>query len=180
MIKLLLTGIWVCVVTLGAVYASVQLSAPSTPGDEEAQKKAMQELVRGEPITVPVITDGSVSGYFVSRISFMMDKEKIKSVELPITEFTTDQLFTLLIGNKMIDLSQPAAFDLEAFRSRIKAGLNEKFGDEMVAEVLVEQLDYLSKDDIRNNASRGNKNPVSTTRIVEGAKIEEPAKSGGH
>ncbi|WP_105381500.1 hypothetical protein [Neorhizobium alkalisoli] len=179
MVKLLLTGLWVCVVTLGAVYFSVQMSAAPAPVDEEARKKELLELVRGESITIPVISDGAISGYFLSRVSFMMDKEKIKGVKLPMTELTTDELFTLLIGNKMVDLSKPGAFELEKFRSSIKDDLNKKLGDGLVAEVLVEQLDYLSKEDIRNNASRGNKNPNPGKKIVEGVKVEEP-KSTGH
>jgi flagellar basal body-associated protein FliL len=178
MIKLLLTGLWVCLVTLGAVYFSVQMSAAPAPVDEETARKEMLELVRGESITVPLIDKGTISGYFLGRISFMMDKEKIKSVELPMTELMTDQLFTLLVGNKMVDLGNPGAFDLETFRSRIKEDMNKKLGDAMVAEVLVEQLDYMSKEDIRNNASRGNRNPLSPVRIVEGEKVEEPASTG--
>jgi flagellar basal body-associated protein FliL len=179
MVKLLLTGLWVCIVTLGAVYFSVQMSAAPAPVDEEARKKELLELVRGESITIPVISEGAISGYFLSRVSFMMDKEKIKGVKLPMTELTTDELFTLLIGNKMVDLSKPGAFELEKFRSTIKDDLNRRLGDGLVAEVLVEQLDYLSKEDIRNNASRGNKNPNPGKKIVEGVKVEEP-KSAGH
>ena len=180
MLKLLLTGLWVCVITLGAVYASVQINKPAPPVDEAAKKKEMEELVRGESITIPVISEGAITGYFLGRVSFMMDKEKIKGVKLPMTELTTDELFTLLIGNKMVDLSKPGAFDLEKFRSNIKDSLNKKLGDGLVAEVLVEQLDYLSKEDIRNNASRGNKNPNPGQKIVEGVKIEEAPKSSGH
>lgn len=179
MVKLLLTGLWVCIVTLGAVYFSVQMSAAPAPVDEEARRKELLELVRGESITIPVISEGAISGYFLSRVSFMMDKEKIKGVKLPMTELTTDELFTLLIGNKMVDLSKPGAFELEKFRSTIKDDLNKRLGDGLVAEVLVEQLDYLSKEDIRNNASRGNKNPNPGKKIVEGVKVEEP-KSAGH
>ena len=180
MVKLLLTGLWVCIVTLGAVYFSVQMSAAPAPVDEEARRKELLELVRGESITIPVISEGAISGYFLSRVSFMMDKEKIKGVKLPMTELTTDELFTLLIGNKMVDLSKPGAFELEKFRSTIKDDLNRRLGDGgLVAEVLVEQLDYLSKEDIRNNASRGNKNPNPGKKIVEGVKVEEP-KSAGH
>ncbi|MFB9950196.1 hypothetical protein ACFFP0_15140 [Rhizobium puerariae] len=180
MVKLLLTGLWVCIVTLGAVYFSVQMSAAPAPVDEEAKKKELLELVRGESITIPVISDGAITGYFLSRVSFMMDKAKIKDVKLPMAELTTDELFTLLIGNRMVDLAKPGAFDLEKFRSSIRDGLNRKLGDGLVAEVLVEQLDYLSKEDIRNNASRGNKNPNPGKKIVEGVKVEEPAKSSGH
>ncbi|MDY6960370.1 MAG: hypothetical protein V7774_04220 [Pseudorhizobium pelagicum] len=175
MLKLLLTGLWVCIVTLAAVYFSVQMSAPPPPVDEEAAKKEAFELVRGEALTIPVISDGMVTGYFLGRFSFMMDKEKIKGVDLPMTELTTDELFTLLVGDKMIDLGNPGAFDLETFRTRIKDDMNHHLGEGMISEVLVEQLDFMSKEDIRTNVAREGKRPVEATKIVEGATVEEPA-----
>jgi hypothetical protein len=180
MVKILLTGLWACIVTLGAVYFSVQMSAAPAPVDEEAARKNLLELVKGESITVPMISDGKVTGYFLGRISFMMDKEKIKGVHLPVTELMTDELFTLLVGNKMVDLGQPNSFDVNTFRSTIKDNMNQKLGDELVAEVLIEQLDYMSKEDIRNNAQRQGKNPTPAAKIVEGVKLEQPAASAGH
>ena len=180
MLKLLLTGLWVCVVTLGAVYFSVQMSAAPAPVDEEAARRDMLELVRGESITVPLIDNGAITGYFLGRVSFMMDKEKVRSAQLPMTELMTDQLFTLLVGNKMVDLGNPGAFDLETFRSRIKEDMNRKLGDTLVAEVLVEQLDYLSKEDIRNNASRGGRNPMAPVKIIKGEKVDNPGTPSGH
>jgi flagellar basal body-associated protein FliL len=181
MLKLLLTGLWVCIVTLGAVYFSVQMSAAPAPVDEEAKKKELLEVVRGEAITVPMIANGNVQGYFIGRISFMMDKEKSKEIKLPITELMTDQLFTLLVGNKMVDLSKPGAFDLDKFKSTIKDGMNTKFGDQVVAEVLVEQLDYMSKEDIRTNAAKGGKGSPPVQKIVDGVTVEAPAAaSAGH
>jgi hypothetical protein len=180
MLKLLLTGLWVCIVTLGAVYFSVQMSAAPAPVDEEAKKKELLEVVRGEAITVPMIADGNIAGYFIGRISFMMDKAKAKDIKLPITELMTDQLFTLLVGNKMVDLSKPGAFDLAKFKSTIKDSMNEKFGDQVVAEVLVEQLDYMSKEDIRTNAAKGGKGTPPVQKIVDGVSVEAPAASSGH
>lgn len=177
MIKLVLTGVWVCIVTLGAVYGSVYL-ATKPAVDEEAARKESLELVKGESITVPVISGGKVSGYFLGRISFMMDKEKIKGIKLPLTEYMTDELFTLLVGNKMVDIANTSTFNLEDFRTLIKTDMNKRIGDEMVAEVLVEQLDYLAKDDTRvaGNEGQVSKSPV---KIVEGTPVstEEPAKA---
>ena len=175
MLKLLLTGLWVCLVTLGAVYFSVQMAAPPPPVDEEAARNETLQLVRGESLTIPVISNGMITGYFLGRVWFMMDKQKIVGAEQPMTEYTTDQLFTLLVGEKMIDLGNPGAFDLETFRTRIKDDLNRRLGEGMVAEVLVEQLDFLSKEDIRTNVAREGKRPVEPTKIVQGEVVEEPA-----
>ncbi|MDZ7927809.1 MAG: hypothetical protein U5L46_12330 [Agrobacterium sp.] len=47
MLKLLLTGVRLCAVTLGAVYFSVQMATAPSSGDEAAKKASLQ-LVKGE------------------------------------------------------------------------------------------------------------------------------------
>ncbi len=132
MVKLVLTGIWVCAITLASVYFSVKLAtAPAPPADNS--KQSQLELVKGETITVPIIGDGAVTGYFLGRVSFMMNKDTVKGMTLPLTEMTTDELFTLLVGNKMVDISKLKSFDPQAFRDAIKKGMNEKLGGEYVS-----------------------------------------------
>ncbi len=181
MLKVVAAGIWVCIVTLGAVYFSVQMGT-APPVDEAAQKKAALEVVKGESISVPVLKDGAVNGYFISRISFMMDKTKLKDGALPITEYMTDELFSLLVGNQMIDLADPKAFKLEEFKKLVKEDLNKRMGGDYIAEVLVEQLDYLSKDDIRVGQSGGKPKPpqpIVTPEKLPGAEGEGGAKAEG-
>ncbi|MBB4567294.1 hypothetical protein [Rhizobium leucaenae] len=166
MIKLVLTGLWVCAVTLASVYFSVQMAtAPATNPDDA--KKAQQEFVKGESINVPVIANGQVNGYFITRISFMMEKGKAGQLQMPLTELTTDELYSLLVGNKAIDISHTASFDVASFRSDIKKNMNERLGGDYVADVLVEQLDYLSKDEINNGDGAG-KRTVKPVKIVQG------------
>lgn len=176
MLKLLLTGVWVCAVTLGAVYFSVQM-ATRPPVTEEA-KKPETETIKGEAITVPLIADGAIKGYFLSRISFIVDKEKVKDGHPPTTEVMTDELFTLLVGNQMVDIGNVSSFNVDAFREAIKTDLNKKLGEGIITTVLVEQLDYLSKDDIRSSGS-GGRAPKSL-KIVEGEAVPEAAPSSGH
>ncbi len=174
MVKLVVAGLWVCIVTLGAVFFSVRLATAPVVAPE-ADAKAPTELVRGESITVPMISEGGVKGYFLGRISFMVNKEKLKGIKLPMSELMTDELFTLLVGNKMVDIADMQAFDLVAFRETIKGDINKRLGDDLVEEVLVEQLDYLSKEDVRATAEAP-KSPVSPpVKIVEGVKVEDPA-----
>lgn len=173
MIKVVLTGVWVCIVTLAAVYFSVQMGT-APPVDEAAAKKAALEMVKGESITVPLLREGSVDGYFIGRISYMMDKEKLKGVTLPLTEYMTDELFTLLVGNSMIEITNPKAFKLEEFKKTVREDLNKRLGDEYIAEVLVEQLDYMSKKDIHTGQETGKTKPP--TQIV---KPEAATAAGG-
>ncbi|MDE1991627.1 MAG: hypothetical protein KGI75_03955 [Rhizobiaceae bacterium] len=166
MIKLVITGVWVCVVTLASVYFSVQM-ATTPPVNPDDAKKAQQEFVKGESINVPVITNGQVTGYFITRISYVMTKGKAAELQTPLTELTTDQLYSLLVGNNAIDIAHTQNFNVADFRNAIKKNMNDRLGGDYVADVLVEQLDYLSKDEIRAGEASGRKTP-KTVKVVQG------------
>jgi hypothetical protein len=94
---------------------------------------------------------------------------------------TTDELFSLLVGNKMVDVTNIKAFDPAAFREEIKKGMNERLGGDYVAEVMLEQLDYLSKEDVKETSGGKPAKVGAPVKIVETAPASEtPAPSSGH
>lgn len=151
MVKLILTGIWVVVVALAAVYFSIQMAKPPDPAAEEAAKKAVQEFVKGEMVTFPVLGQNKVEGYFLTRTSYIMDKSKVAEITLPIPELITDQLYTELVGDKVLRMEDKGGFDLKAFKERLIAAVNKRLGADVVLEVVVEQIDFISKDTIQKN-----------------------------
>ena len=169
MLKLVLTGLWVCAITLGSVWLSVQMT--TAPADDGDAGKKNTELAQGEMITVPVISGGKIAGYFLTRVSFMIDKDKVPETEVPFNALVTDEVYSLLIGNKMVDVNNVASFDLSAFRNHIKDGLNKRLDNELVTDVLVEQLDYLAKEDTRDNSPDQNNLNKTPVKIVEGTAV---------
>jgi hypothetical protein len=156
MLKLVFTGVWVCAVSLGSVYASIKYASAPVVTDAEAERRASEEYVTGEMVTVPVITNGSVQGYFLTKLSFSVKKDKIKSLPIPLKEMVTDQLFDILVGDQLINVADTSKFDLTHFKTAVKDGLNAKIRDEVITEVLVEQLEYLSKGDVARIADSQN------------------------
>ena len=154
MLKLIITGIWVAAVTLGSVYFSIQMSTAPDPALDEAKKKAVQTLVRGEVVTYPVIAQGRVEGYFLARTSFVADKTKLADITLPVPEMLTDEMYTELVGDKVIRVGDNRNFDLKAFKDRVKQALNQKLGAEVVLDVVVEQIDYVTKEEIQDATSK--------------------------
>jgi hypothetical protein len=154
MLKLIITGVWVAIVTLGSVYFSIQMSKAPDPAEDEAKKKAVQELVRGETITYPVIASGKVEGYFLAKASYITDKTKLEEIKLPIPELMTDELYTALVGDKIIRIGENRNFDLKGFKERVKQSLNERLGADVVLDVIVEQIDYITKQELQDNESK--------------------------
>lgn len=152
MIKIILIGVWVCILSLGGVYAAVTLSASS--GVEAAKPVIPPAYVAGETLSIPVVAEGAVHGYFLTKVSVLVDQEKAATTHIPIAPYITDELYTILVGNKMIDLPKAGDLDVEGLRNKIKDDLNARAGDALVTAVIFEQLDYLSKADLNGKSNQ--------------------------
>jgi len=168
MIKTLAIGIWICAVALGSVYFSVQISNTKESAEPDPAMFGGLETIRGEVISIPVISSGAVQGYFLTRLSYTVDPLKTAKLSIPVNELITDVLYTALVGEPVIDFPNLEVFDLEAFKTHIRESLNERVGEELFHEVIVEQIDFLSKEDIRSNVQQGRslKNNASESRAA--------------
>ncbi len=179
MIKLLVTGVWICGVALASVYFSVQTANQKEEVEPDPAMFGGLETLRGEIISIPVIRDGAVQGYFLTRLSYTIDPEKVIKLTIPVPDMVTDALYTALVGEQVIDFTGERKFDLEAFKTQVKETLNNRLGEIVFHDVIVEQIDYLSKADIRTNMSRGNFDinkgePLGETAETESSEAPAP------
>lgn len=181
MLKLVLTGVWVAIVALGAVYFSIEMSQPPDPAVEEAKKKAIQEFVRGELTTFPVIQGGKVDGYFLTRTSYIADKTKLTEITLPVVPIITDELYTVLVGDRIIRIGDRRNFDLAGFKEKLKKTINHRLGSDVVMDVVIEQIDYISKDALQADPEKAGESAkkIAHEKLPEGFE-EDAAKEGGH
>ena len=150
MIKLIVTGIWVCIVTLGAVYFSIQM-ATAPAKSEKKEEKVELEAVKGDLNSIPVFQDGAVVGYFLVKFSYEADKALAEKLITPAPVMITDELYSSLVGDKIINLSSTKDFNLEEFKKHITEVINKRAGSELVHNLNVEQLDYISKADLADH-----------------------------
>jgi hypothetical protein len=155
MIKFIAATVWICMVTLGAVFYSFQ-SAGAKSDEAEAASPLMGGLdyVKTEVISIPVIRKSTIDGYFLTRLVYTVDPAKLAKLSVPAETLMVDQVYSYLYGNPLIDFSQHDSLDLDAFKSGIRDSINKRVGDTLVSEVMIEQIDFLSKDEIRDNALR--------------------------
>ena len=150
MIKLIGTGVWVLAITLASVYFSLKMASAPVVDTAAAEREAAMEFVSGYTTTLPVIGEGGVNGSFLTKLAYKANKDLAAKQVVPLPQAITDELYTLLVGKKMIDVASAGSFDLEAFRGVVKEGLNRRFGAEVIAEVYVEQIDYLTTASVEN------------------------------
>jgi len=160
MFKFILAAVWISVATLGAVFYSFQVSQARSRAEPIPAFFGGLDYVRSSIMSVPVVKDGRVDGYFLARLVYTVEPAKLKALSLPAEILLTDQLHSYLYGNPQIDFSNRESVDLDALRNGIRDSINARVGEKLVHEVLVEQIDYLSKDDIREHAIRRRVGPA--------------------
>jgi hypothetical protein len=168
LIKFIAAAIWICVVTIGAVIYSFQASGAKS----EAGPALFGGLdyVKTDVISVPILRNSKINGYFLARLVYVVDPAKLKLLSVPAEAILVDEVYSYLYSNPQLDFSANETLDLEAFRAGIRDAINARVQDALIDDILVEQIDFLSKDEIRDNSVRRR-----TKAIEAGNKAELPA-----
>lgn len=157
MIKFMVAALWISIATTGAVVYSFQSAQTSDDAALEAEPTAFAGLdyVRTNVISVPMFDKGRVHGYFLARLVFTAEGKRLAQLRLPAEALITDQVYSHLYANPEIDFTSRDSFDVDSFRETLKAGVNQRLGESLIREIIVEQVDYLHKDDAAAGAARG-------------------------
>lgn len=155
MIKFVVAAIWICGVTVGSIFFA--FSSTMDSATEEAKPAPYfggLDYVKTDVISVPVVHENIVQGYFIARFVYTAEQKKLAAMTVPAESILIDEVFTYLYSNPMIDFTQAKKIDINAFRTGLRDAINKRMGEDLVNEVMIEQVDFLSKDEIRNNAMR--------------------------
>lgn len=173
MIRFVLAAVWICAATVGAVVYSYQSSQARQNEAPPAPFFGGMSPVKTGVISVPVLKDGAVTGYFLTRLAYTADPDEIDKLTVPAETLLVDQIYTYLFANPQIDWSDKKSVDLEAFKKGVRDAINKNVGKDLIHNILIEQVDYLSKAEIRDNAFRRRLGPNDE-------EAKETAESGHH
>ncbi len=151
MIKTLLIGLWVCIVALGSSYFFVQMNNSSAAHVAPEAEAEVIEFIKTDMVSVPVIRQGKVQGYLVAQLSFAVNKTETKKLPFEPTPYLVDVAYRALYENSAIDFSQLQPQDLTLLAKKIAEGANAKLGSEVVKDVLMNEINYVPRDEVRTN-----------------------------
>jgi len=167
MIKFVVAALWISIATTGAILFSFQWA--SAPGEDSASADATAfkglDYVQTGVMSVPVFDRGRVHGYFLARLVFTAEGTRLAQLKLPAEALLADQLYTHLFDNPQIDFTSRDNLDIDAFRESIRTGVNQRLGEDLIREVLVQQVDYLPKNETQPTSLR---NTSSSQRAPAG------------
>jgi hypothetical protein len=150
-LKLVAIGVWIILVTAGATFGSVILTrSGSTETATEEPELGVEEL-KSEMTSVPVMRNGEVIGYLILQLSFAADRRLLEQQKLDPLPFMVDAAFRVIIGNTDVDFRRLRSKDLDELTAAIAREANQRIGGELVRHVLLQQLNFVKREDIRTN-----------------------------
>ena len=149
MMKLLITGIWACLVTVGTSFGISywKETAAALPAKQDQPEGLVYEKVK--VINVPMIADGSVQGYIVTQLVFTANAKVLRQLPVPPEPFVVDEAFRMIYGDQKLDFKNLGRYDLTQFAQTVRVQVNKRLQTEALQEVLVQDFNYVSKDQIR-------------------------------
>jgi hypothetical protein len=146
MIKFIVAAVWICAVTAGAAIYSFQ-NAGAKADDTPKPLLGGLDYINTDMISVPMVKDATIQGYFLTKLVYTVDPAEMAKLSVPASALMTDQVFSYLYSNPQTDFTNTADLDLDAFRNNIRDTINKRIGADIVHDVLIDQVNFLSKDE---------------------------------
>lgn len=148
MIKPLLLAVWVSILSLSANFGVAYWKAQRAPGATEKAPQALEQR-KTRIINVPILTAGSVQGYVVAQFAYTGEAAALKAATVSPEGVILDEAFRMLYAEEKIDFRKLQRADLDKIIATLKARVVERVPPELVKEVLIQEFNYVSKDEIR-------------------------------
>jgi hypothetical protein len=152
MIKLLLAGIWASIVSLGAAYAVMQWQGESDAGPSADAEMKIEEF-RTKAINVPIIGAGTIQGYMVAQFVFTVDANALAKMKVNPEVYVLDEAFKTIYAGEQVNFQNMKKQDLPVLAKKLGDNVNKRLGVNIVQDVLIDQLSYIPKKDMRGSKS---------------------------
>jgi len=148
LIKPLLLALWVSVLSLSANFGVAYWKAnrASEPADKTTQALEQRKT---RIINVPILSDGRVQGYVVAQFAYTGEAAALKASTVSPDGVILDEAFRLLYAEEKADFQKLQRADLNKIIETLKTRVLERVPPELVKEILVQEFNYVSKDEIR-------------------------------
>jgi len=156
MVKFIIMGLWVLLVTLGGLFIGYGMTNKSQVESVDIEIGAQGKRTQGstETMNVPVMVEGGVKGYLLVQLTYIMDEKIQSDINLELAPFVHDAIFAEFFG-AYTDVLQVEKMRFEPSRQRIIDNVNQRFGALILTDLLVQQFNFITVEKIREQQERG-------------------------
>jgi hypothetical protein len=169
MIKLIVSALWICAITLASSYVAASWKSRGTLAPDGEETLTGLNYQKTTPINIPILADGSVTGYVVAQFVYTADAAALNKLSVPPDPFLLDEAFRTIFSDERIDFAHLDRFDIASLTGKMKSDVNARFGSALIQDILVEQFTFVSKDEVRAQAGATSSVPVVTATAAAAA-----------
>jgi flagellar basal body-associated protein FliL len=149
MIRLIVSCIWICLVTAAAGYGGVTWKIRREMAATAAPSAKMEKLTyhKAPPLNVPMIANGAVQGYVVVQFGFT-ETEQAEHSGLNPQAFLLDEAFRKIYTDPHLDFHHLEKYNIAVLTKTLVTAVNRRMNEDAIKEVLVEEINFVSKDEI--------------------------------
>ncbi len=146
MIKMLALAIWASIAALLASSAGAHWQASREKMPQAANAARNYEFRKTRVINVPIVSGGALEGYVIVQFLYAIDARAADTLNVSPDAFLMDHAFRALYGDPRLDFRHLEKYDMSGLTADLKTMLNQKLGEGMVSEVLIQDFSYMSKE----------------------------------
>jgi len=151
-IRLLAIGAWTCAATLLSGIVALSWQSGELPKVEAVSLFGGLTAVRLPLISVPIIRDGRVQGYAVAKLAFAVDSGLLKQLSIKPELILLDEAIRAIYADEALDFRKLERQKLSQLSHTLAENINSRVSANLVHEVLIEELNYLSKEEVRRRS----------------------------
>ncbi|SFV37166.1 flagellar basal body-associated protein FliL [Hyphomicrobium facile] len=153
MIRLLVLSLIACLSTIGGVYGAVSWKS-NAKTDTAKETGPKLQMMKTHMVSVPILTNGEVMGYVVTRMQFTADSELVKLSTIQPEVFVADEAFRQIYETTPNDIRTGRKQAIKDLAANIAAGANKRLGRDVIKDIVIDSWTYLSKADMMKNNER--------------------------
>lgn len=133
--------------TLGGTYGG-KLYATAEKTTDPSNGTAV-DIVKLDPISVPIIRKGQIEGYVVARIAVAATTSDVKNGKAVLVAYASEATFRAVYEDQSFEFANLKPADVAVLTERIAKLSNERIGRPAIKQALVESLNFVSKSEAR-------------------------------
>lgn len=134
--------------TLGGTYAA-KLFATAAKSAAVAEEGLVVDIVKLEPISVPIVRQGKIEGYVIARVALSAPSHDVKNSKAVLMAYASEATFRAIYEDQVFDFAALKAANVAALAGRISKLANERIGRPTIKQALVESLNFVAKSEVR-------------------------------
>jgi hypothetical protein len=143
MIKILFVALWACAVMFGASYgATAWLKSHSAP-PVSAPQSAGSETRKTKELNIPILRNGSVTGYVVLQLNYVVDLTVAKTLAIPPDDFVIDEAFRYVFDDQTIDFTHLDRLELDKLTRAVTYKVNSRMKGPVITDMGVQECNFL-------------------------------------